>query len=489
MASKFSRRDFLKLSALLPMVKYIPALEPILEPSDDKKNTLVIVFDAWSAYHLPIYGYPRTTTPYLSTMLDHAIVYHNHVSAANFTTPGTASLLTGTYSWTHRAFNHDAPAQSVSGHNIFHAFGSQYHRIGYSHNPLAAHIIHRFMDDLETYIPTQDLYLTKFWTDNLFPNDSDIATLSNFIAFEQQANWNSLFLSEIYKLLIFRKREAATAAYADEFPKGPPFITRNNYYVLETGIDWLIDNLPNLPQPFVAYFHFLPPHQPYKTPSKFYGRFNDDGREFPEKPFHILGNNENTEKTLIRRQEYDEYIPYVDKEFHRLFTYLEDSSLAENTRLVLTSDHGEMFERGLIGHTTPLLFEPVVRVPLIIFDPENKGRQDITTRTSSLDLLPTLLHLNNEPVPDWAEGKVLPPFNDQSADDRKIYSVQAKETPKFGPIETGSVSLYKGHYKLTNYFGYDKLKGEELYELYHVDDDPEELNNLYTALPEIASSM
>ena len=477
MPAKFSRRDFLKLASLLPMVRIAPALSPVLQTSSQKKNILMVLFDAWSAHHLPFQGYPRTTTPYLNSLLDDAIIYHNHISAANFTTPGTASLLTGTYSWTHRAFNHDVPASQVIRNNLFNAFGSQYHRIGYSHNPLAAHIVHRFMDDLETYIPTQELYLTQFWIDNLFPNDRDISFLSNFIAFEQQSNWNSLFLSEIYKLLISRKREAAAAAYAEEFPTGLPRITRDNYYILEDGIDWLIQNLEDLPQPFVAYFHFLPPHQPYKTTKKFFGRYKDDGREFPEKPYHILGNYEDREKTVVRRQEYDEYIPYVDEEFHRFFTYFQRSGLAENTRLVLTSDHGEMFERGLIGHTTKLLFEPVVKVPMLLFDSDFPGRQDITTRTSSLDVLPTLLHLNGEPVPDWAEGQVLPPFASRPAgDDRQIYSVQAKDTPKLQPIESGSVSIYQGDYKLTRYFGYDALEGEELYELYHLEDDPGELN-------------
>ena len=73
-----------------------------------------VVFDAWSAYHLPFLGYPRNTTPYLNTLLDQAVVYHNHISAGNYTTPGTASLLTSSYSWTHRAFNHDVPADQVT---------------------------------------------------------------------------------------------------------------------------------------------------------------------------------------------------------------------------------------------------------------------------------------------------------------------------------------------------------------------------------------
>jgi len=495
MSSELSRRSFLKLLSILPLAHYVPALDfPFQNLSasaaGQKKNILVLVFDAWSAYHLPFLGYPRNTTPHLNTLLDKSVVYHDHISAGNYTTPGTASLLTSSYSWTHRAFNHDVPANQVISNNIFNAFGSQYHRIGYSHNSLAAHIIHSFLDDLETYIPTQDLYLTNQWVDQLFPNDNDISFLSNFIAFEQETNWNSLFLSEIYKLLIYRTREAAAAQIADKFPEGPPYITRNNYYILEDGIDWLINNLNNLPQPFVAYFHFLPPHQPYNTRKEFLGMFAEDNKAFLTKGDHILSEHDGEEKTLNRRAEYDEYIPYVDAEFFRLFTFLQASGLAENTRLALTSDHGEMFERGQIGHTTKLLSNPVVRVPLVLFDPDFTGRQDITTRTSSLDVLPTLLHLNGEPLPDWLEGQVLPPFStDAGSSERQIFTIQAKGTPKYGPIETGSIAMYQGTYKLIYYFGYKDLKGEDLYELYKIDEDPEELEDLYLSQPSVARQM
>ncbi len=76
--------------------------------------------------------------------------------------------------------------------------------------------------------------------------------------------------------------------------------------------------------------------------------------------------------------------------------------------MIFSSDHGEMFERGTHGHSTPLLYEPVIRVPLLISSPGQLERKDIHTLTSNVDILPTLAHISGLPVPDWAEGEVLP---------------------------------------------------------------------------------
>jgi len=66
---------------------------------------------------------------------------------------------------------------------------------------------------------------------------------------------------------------------------------------------------------------------------------------------------------LKKRIEYDEFLLYVDREFGRLFNYMETSGLLENTWVVFTSDHGEIFERGSIGHSSDGLYQSHIRVP------------------------------------------------------------------------------------------------------------------------------
>ena len=100
MKSQITRRDFLKLAGVLPLSIAAPRLVNSLAPvqqSGKPQNVIIVVFDAFSAYNISLYGYQRETTPNIARWAERAVVYHNHYAGGNFTTPGTASLLTGTF--------------------------------------------------------------------------------------------------------------------------------------------------------------------------------------------------------------------------------------------------------------------------------------------------------------------------------------------------------------------------------------------------------
>jgi len=157
---------------------------------------------------------------------------------------------------------------------------------------------------------------------------------------------------------------------------------------------------------------------------------------------------------------------------------------------ILTSDHGEMFERGIIGHSTPLLYEPVIRIPLLIFEPGRNTRLDIHTPTSAIDVLPTLLHATGQPSADWAEGVVLPPFSDSaSVNSRDVYVVEAKKNDKNRPLTTATTALIRDNYKIMYFSGYEELKGEDRIELYNLENDPEEIHDLYDTKKDIADNL
>jgi arylsulfatase len=303
---------------------------------------------------------------------------------------------------------------------------------------------------------------------------------------EEEGYAYSLFLSHLYEAY----RESQIASVREQFPAGPPHIATDNYFILEDAVDWLRDNLGTMPEPFMGYFHFLPPHTPYKTHRDFSGRFKNDGWEPVPKPPDRVFSESGLEEEFRKRTWYDEFILYVDREFGRLFDYLENSGLLEDTWVVLTSDHGEMFERGIIGHKTPVLYEPVVRIPLMIFEPGRKERLDIHSPTSAVDLLPTLCHVTGQPGPDWTEGLVMPPYSSTDLDgERSIYIIEASRNEQYTPMSIATTAIIKGGYKLTRFTGYEELGGEERLELYDVENDPEELNDLYSAKREMAGEL
>jgi arylsulfatase A-like enzyme len=271
----------------------------------------------------------------------------------------------------------------------------------------------------------------------------------------------------------------------------PTLGTYDVFFLLEEIIDGLSDLLMRSAKPFLAYFHLYPPHDPYCPRREFVGAF-DDGWAPAAKPQHVLSPHIDQAQLDRQRIEYDEYIAYVDAEFGRFLDFMHNSGLLENSYLVITSDHGEMFERGVYGHTTELLYDTVVRVPLLISAPGQQQRRDVYKNTSGVDLMPTLLHALGQPVPEWCEGVALPigdlAGNDRAlAHDRPIFSLEAKTNPSFAPLKTYTASLVRDRYKLIYYTGYEKL--DDAYELYDMINDPEERENLYTPNQSIASEL
>src|SRR5512143_1657714 len=179
MSSPFNRRDFLRLAGVLPLSLAAPRLVRRLSSAAGQQNVMIIVFDALSSYHLSLYGYQRETMPNLSRLAERAIVYHNHYAGSSFTTPGTASLLTGTLPWTHRAIRGGGRvADRVVSHNIFAAFGD-YYRQAYSHNSWVEILLRQFQDSLQQLIPRDRLYLggSQLSPVGLLSADDDIATV------------------------------------------------------------------------------------------------------------------------------------------------------------------------------------------------------------------------------------------------------------------------------------------------------------------------
>ena len=483
MNRQLNRRDFLKLAGLLPFGLSAPRLLRALGSSQqiqgNQKNVIVIVFDAFSAYDISLYGFPRETTPNISRLAKRAVVYHNHFAGGNFTTPGAGSLLTGVLPWTHRAFNHNQKVTTpFVNNNIFNAF-KDYHRIAYTHNGFANTLLKQFHEHIDEFIPREKFFLESVDTliSALFKNDDDIASISWLRSMRIEENGGfaySLFLSHIYEAIQQKRIEDLKK----DFPRGIPTTGADYGYLLETAIDAVGSRLSELPQPFFGYFHFMPPHHPYRPPREFVDSFKGDGFKGVEKPVDVLVRQE-VKNLPMKRTEYDEFILYCDREFGRLYDQLEASGLLENTWLVLTSDHGEMFERGFAGHGSKLLHQPVVRIPLLIFEPGRETGTDIHEYTSAVDLLPTLTHITGLNTPEWGEGIVLPPYTTTPPDaDRNIYVVQAIDNSPTAPLTEASTALIKDNYKLHYYFGYPEAGNAEIVKLFDIQSDPEELVDL-----------
>jgi hypothetical protein len=493
MNSNFNRRDFLKLASLSPLGWVAPKVMKALnaQPRQDApKNVLIVIFDAFSAQHFSTYGYQRQTTPHLAKLAEErAVVYHNHFAGSNFTTSGTASILTGTLPWINRALQSGGEViPEFADKNIFSAF-ENYYRISYTHNGWANTLLEQFRRHIDELIPWKALFVRSNdeFIQALFDNDSDIASVAwtREAAVAEQGYAYSLFFSHINEMMV-RNRVRNLKKL---FPRGIPstgFVNSN--FILETAVDWVGTRLPVIPKPFMGYFHFLPPHGPYNTSLDFFNIFGKDDYKPVNKPEDIFTIRVPYDAALKRRAEYDEFLLYVDKNFKQLFDMLEQSGILDDTWLVITSDHGEMFERGISGHSTNAMYQPVVRVPLLIFEPGRKTAAHIHTPTSAVDLLPTLLHVTGQKAADWTEGLILPPYA-EPAPGRSLYSMRSTKTEPNDPMSQVSAILVKEKYKLHYYFGYKDRDVDEMIQLYDIEADPEELNDLAVSRKDVADAL
>lgn len=486
-----TRREFLKLISLIPPAVYSRSLsDGTSQAANPTTNIILIVFDAWSQQHVSLYGYPRRTMPNLEKFAETATVFHNHYSAGTFTVPGTASLLTGMHPWSHRGLQLGAGIASRHiEHTLFSSLSKTHSTLAFAQNELADQILHQLEPDIDDHIMAGrfDLQNTNLYTAPFFENDIRMAfaSLNDNIVRDRIGLDASLFFGPLYRLNVLRSRELGTEQFAARYPLGMP--ESPNLFLLEDLVEGAIDLLTTIHEPVVAYFHFLPPHDPYAPTREFFETFAD-GWNPPQKPVHELSDQKNTVEKLHRnRRYYDEFIASWDREVSRLFQYLEASGLMETSYIILTADHGELFERGDLGHVTKLIYEPLIHVPLLISRPGQTAREDVHTLTSSVDLLPTLAHLTSNPIPDWTEGRLLPTLGGEPDEGRAVFSMDAKFNSSFGPLVNYSMSLTRGSHRLT-YYCYPKDDYQN-FEFYDLAADPQEMNDLYSSSPAFALEM
>lgn len=214
---------------------------------------------------------------------------------------------------------------------------------------------------------------------------------------------------------------------------------------------------------WAAYVNFQSTHFPYKVPEGAQRRF------LPDVPtrgkFHYLKYPERDRQIAINR--YDNALRYVDAQIGRIVEYLRKNSALDNTLIVITSDHGELFfDHGMVTHGRSL-FDKELRVPLLIHYPSSLGSEEVLEPVSTLDVLPTVAEILEVPAH--------PAFQGSSLLQRDPHG----RRPLFMNIQgmKSQDAVICGRLKLI-----DDRSGQRL-QLYDLQSDPEEGHNLIHELP------
>jgi len=491
---KLSRREALRafgsLSTAVLSSRVFPGLQSLRTPGvgPQKPNFIIIVFDAFSAAHMSLYGYGRRTTPHIEKFAGSATTFQHAYSASNFTYPCTASLLTGVYPWSHRALHFFELLSPAYERNNLFAFLSPTHRSQtYTHSIHVTNILEQFRSSIGLLKPIKDLVV--FRTNPLefrSRNDTVVAEFAVKRWLEDYFSPSySLFLSPLFTTLsTIVVPSEINKNYQQLYPLGLSEL-EGYFFKMEDAINWIINSTRETQGPFLGYFHLLPPHETYHPRVEFYNMFAGDGVGLPVKPTHFFSQRWTQQDLENFCQRYDEYVAYVDAEFGRLVGHLEKQGTLENSYLILTSDHGQLFERGIHAHDTPVMYESVIRVPLLIRAPGQKEAVNVSSPISSVDIVPTILRMAGQADHPDMEGRVLPSFGGTEDWERVIFSIYGRRNGRNVPLTTATLVAIQWPYKLIEYRGYQGLDG--FVELFDLENDPDELRNLASEKPAIVA--
>ncbi len=170
---------------------------------------------------------------------------------------------------------------------------------------------------------------------------------------------------------------------------------------------------------------------------------------------------------------YYRQVEMVDADIGRLMNAVEESGEADNTIIILTSDHGE--GRGRHRHVQKWYpYEEGVKVPMVVSCPGRmrQGLRDATHLVSGLDVMATMCDYAGIKPPPNCLGRSLRPLLEGKPTRWRAFVVSTHHLDRGWPASAGSMVR-------TERFKYVKYHGDPVEQLFDLRADPWETKNLY----------
>ena len=328
-------------------------------------SILLVVLDAVRAQSLSAYGYARPTSPALERLAARGTVFNQAYATAPWTLPSHGTLFTGRY-----------------------------------HHQLDAD----WQTPLEDAPPTlgallaQRGYATAGFVANTAYTSRETGVSRGFIHYED-------YLVTPAELLV--------ASALGRFVIGNPRLRGLLGYWDVPGRKWTRDVSASFlrwqerldGRPFFAFLNLYDAHEPYLPPPEFQARFplpaarrNKLIRQINQRMAERTGKDQmSAPERAAEQAAYDASIALIDDGIATLLQALERRGALQNTIVVVTADHGELFgEHDLFSHGNAL-YRPLLHVPLIVAGPDIARGLRVDSVVSLRDLAATLLALAGGP--------------------------------------------------------------------------------------------
>lgn len=421
-------------------------------------DVFLITIDTLAAQDANVCGDGPTLMPRLREFAARSSCFDRHYASSNFTTPSTSTLETGALPWTHWGVQIVAKmlpeVRDQTLARLLRAQGYEAHSI--SANIMAAPRHHGsfggYTSDVIASSPSLGLMPRTALT--RFPDTTLPFWLSGLIPFMDTL--------DVY-------------VHAEHSPFDPAL-----------SYDAARAQLAATTQPVFMWVHTLPPHDPYLPPSSAKYKLLPPGDLDRWSQMLGMGNYTPAQQGLIdkHRLRYREAIMGADEALGRFLDELHRLGRLDKALVVVTSDHGESFERGFMGHAGELLHEAVIRVPLVIKLPSQREGRVVDTPVSLADVAPTIADVVGAGTLAAADGRSLKPaLLGEVLPPQPVFSMAMERQSRFRPLREGHYAAIDGRHKLV----LARATGQAA--LYDLGVDPAEQHDIAAQAPDIATRL
>jgi len=345
-------------------------------------NLLILMADQMTPFALPAYGHGLVHAPFISSLAMEGVVFDAAYCNSPLCAPSRAVLMSGLLPSATGAYDNAAPLRPD-----IPTFAHHLRLLGYltvltgKMHFCGSDQLHGFEERLTTDIYPADFNWTPDW-DHPDVRPSWYHNMSSVIDAGPCVRTNQL-----------------------DFDEEVVFTAERRIYDLARA--------PNR-RPFCMVVSLTHPHDPFAVPQRFWDLYEGvavDPPRFIPPPDNIdphsrrlrfvcaMDETPVTEAQVLRaRRAYYGAISYVDEQFARVVTTLRSCGLAEDTIVMVLSDHGEMLgEHGLWYKMS--FREGAARIPLIVHAPGRFSSGRVSQAVSIVDLLATLVELGGGAEP------------------------------------------------------------------------------------------
>ncbi len=478
---------------------------------DIKPNILFIMCDQLRWDYLSCYGHPSIETPNIDQLANNGVRFTQAYCQAPLCGPSRASFYTGRYMSSHGAMCNDDPLKlgELTLRDYLGDLGYRTALVGKAHTSVSAAGQSRMglTDDtdlakrlacggFEPYEVHEGLY-----PEQIVPPDVGYNNYLQSVGYSESNGWQSLANnakdSDGNSLNGWLLRNSPYPAQIPQEHSETAFITNR-------AMDFISEARGG--SPWCLHLSYIKPHWPIVAPSPYHNMYSaknvlpairsEREKHNPHPVVNAFAAEEyslNYAKNEVRKTVIPVYmglIKQIDDNLGRLFNYLKDAGIWNNTLIVLTSDHGDYLGDHWLGEKD-LFHDCSAKIPLIIHNPRaisngSRGRIE-NALVESIDLLPTFVeYAGGTPCFERLEGYSLlryfcddAPGQADSAPTDREYVVSEIDYSDRGPRTRLNLApyfcrAYMLKSSLWKYIFYEGFRPQ----LFDLTEDPNELNDL-----------